>query len=70
MLELTEINWKNEITNQAKIVLLPNCFVLFSYNENPTFDMIPPELVSGIVTEKGVITPPYDWSTKKLFEAN
>jgi len=32
--------------------------------------MTPPELVSGIVTEKGVITPPYDWSTKKLFEAN
>ena len=37
---------------------------------NPAFDMTPPELISGIITEKGVATPTYDESIKKLFEAN
>jgi len=37
---------------------------------NPAFDMTPPELISGIITEKGVAKPPYDESIKKLFEAN
>lgn len=37
---------------------------------NPAFDMTPPELVSGIITEKGVALPPYIESIQKLFEAN
>lgn len=37
---------------------------------NPAFDMTPPELISGIITEKGVAKPPYEQSIKKLFEAN
>ena len=37
---------------------------------NPAFDMTPPELVSGIVTERGVAVPPYGKSIPKLFEAN
>lgn len=37
---------------------------------NPAFDMTPPELISGIITEKGVAKPPYQESIKKLFEAN
>jgi len=37
---------------------------------NPAFDMTPPELISGIITEKGVANPPYEESIKKLFEAN
>ena len=37
---------------------------------NPAFDMTPPELISGIITEKGVAKPPYEDSIKKLFEAN
>jgi methylthioribose-1-phosphate isomerase len=37
---------------------------------NPAFDMTPPELISGIITEKGVATAPYDVSIPKLFEAN
>jgi len=37
---------------------------------NPAFDMTPPELITGIITEKGVATPPYEESIKKLFEAN
>jgi methylthioribose-1-phosphate isomerase len=37
---------------------------------NPAFDMTPPELISGIITEKGVATAPYEQSIPKLFEAN
>jgi len=37
---------------------------------NPAFDMTPPELISGIITEKGVATAPYEESIPKLFEAN
>jgi methylthioribose-1-phosphate isomerase len=34
---------------------------------NPAFDMTPPELITGIITEKGVAKPPYEESIKKLF---
>ncbi|SVA48757.1 uncharacterized protein METZ01_LOCUS101611 [marine metagenome] len=37
---------------------------------NPAFDMTPPELISGIITEKGVIRQPYDESIRKLHQAN
>jgi len=37
---------------------------------NPAFDMTPPELINGIITEKGVAKPPYDESIKKLFLVN
>ena len=37
---------------------------------NPAFDMTPPELISGIITEKGVAFPPYTESIPKLFKAN
>jgi len=37
---------------------------------NPAFDMTPPELISGIITEVGVVKPPYEESIKKLFKAN
>lgn len=37
---------------------------------NPAFDMTPPELISGIITEKGIAKPPFEQSIKKLFEAN
>ncbi|MBM3903898.1 MAG: S-methyl-5-thioribose-1-phosphate isomerase [Thaumarchaeota archaeon] len=37
---------------------------------NPAFDMTPPELISGIITEAGVAKPPFDVSIPKLFEAN
>jgi len=36
---------------------------------NPAFDMTPPELISGIITEAGVAKPPFEESIKKLFEA-
>ena len=37
---------------------------------NPAFDMTPPELISGIITENGIAKPPYEKSIKKLFKAN
>jgi methylthioribose-1-phosphate isomerase len=37
---------------------------------NPAFDMTPPELVSGIITEAGIAKPPFEESIKKLFAAN
>jgi methylthioribose-1-phosphate isomerase len=27
---------------------------------NPAFDVTPPELISAIVTEKGILTPPFE----------
>ena len=35
---------------------------------NPAFDMTPPELITKIITEKGILTPPYKRSIKKLME--
>ena len=37
---------------------------------NPAFDMTPPELISGIITENGIAKPPSEESIKKLFKAN
>tara|TARA_B100001123_G_C15329180_1_gene1030654 strand:+ start:3186 stop:4211 length:1026 start_codon:yes stop_codon:yes gene_type:complete len=34
---------------------------------NPAFDMTPPELITGIITEKGVAESPFEESIKKLF---
>jgi methylthioribose-1-phosphate isomerase len=33
---------------------------------NPAFDMTPPELITGIITEKGVLKPPFDTNLKSL----
>ena len=35
---------------------------------NPAFDMTPPELITGIITEKGVAKPPFENSIKSFFE--
>ena len=37
---------------------------------NPAFDITPPELISGIITENGVITAPFEVTIKELFAAN
>lgn len=34
---------------------------------NPSFDITPPDLVTGIITEKGVVTQPYEENIRKLF---
>lgn len=33
---------------------------------NPAFDMTPPELITGIITQKGILTPPFDKNLKAL----
>lgn len=35
---------------------------------NPAFDVTPHELVSAIITERGIARPPYEESLKRLFE--
>ena len=37
---------------------------------NPAFDMTPPELITGIITEKGIAKAPFEKSIKKLFQSN
>ena len=37
---------------------------------NPAFDMTPPDLIAGIITENGVAKPPFEDSIQKLFQAN
>ncbi len=36
--------------------------------ENPSFDVTPSSLISGIITEKGIIYPPFSESFKKIFK--
>ncbi|MBP3962161.1 S-methyl-5-thioribose-1-phosphate isomerase [Paenibacillus lignilyticus] len=36
---------------------------------NPAFDITPNEYVTAIITEKGIIKPPYNVNLKKLFQA-
>ncbi|QLH10056.1 S-methyl-5-thioribose-1-phosphate isomerase [Candidatus Nitrosotenuis sp. DW1] len=54
--EVTQIGDKKTAPDGIKVI-------------NPAFDMTPPELISGIITEAGVAKPPYEKSIKKLFEA-
>jgi len=35
---------------------------------NPSFDVTPNELIAGIITEKGILRPPFNESIKKAFE--
>jgi methylthioribose-1-phosphate isomerase len=37
---------------------------------NPGFDVTPNELIAGIITEKGILRPPFKDSIKKAFEEN
>jgi len=37
---------------------------------NPAFDMTPPELITGIITENGIAKSPFEKSIKQLFAAN
>ena len=37
---------------------------------NPAFDLTPPELISGIITENGIAKPPFEKSIRQLLAAN
>jgi methylthioribose-1-phosphate isomerase len=36
---------------------------------NPAFDITPHRLVTGIITERGIVRPPYDQSLRQLFDS-
>lgn len=52
--EVTHINGKSICAQGVKVI-------------NPGFDVTPNELIKGIITEKGVLYPPYNESIKKAF---
>ncbi|MBA3750833.1 MAG: S-methyl-5-thioribose-1-phosphate isomerase, partial [Nitrosopumilus sp.] len=35
---------------------------------NPAFDLTPPNLITGLITEKGVLEPPYEKSISNAFK--
>lgn len=53
----------DEVTHFQKQVAPMNVAVI-----NPAFDATPLELVSAIITERGVLKPPYGEAFKKIFE--
>ena len=63
---IIEMRKGSEVTNIGEKKTAPENIGVI----NPAFDMTPPELISGIITEKGIATPPYEESIKKLFETN
>lgn len=55
---------KEEVIKIGKKVVAPKNIDVI----NPAFDMTPPELITKIITEKGVLSPPYHRSIKELIE--
>jgi methylthioribose-1-phosphate isomerase len=47
----------------GNLVTFPECNI-----KNPSFDVTPSELITGIITEDGIIRPPYTDNIKKLFK--
>ena len=45
------------------LITLPNIPVM-----NPAFDITPPDLVTAIITEKGIAEPPYEQSLRRIVE--
>ena len=52
---------KNELMKMGNKLLAPKGIKIF----NPAFDVTHPELITGIITEKGVLKPPYKESIGK-----
>ena len=52
----------DEVVKVGKRRIAPKGIRVF----NPAFDMTPPELITGIITEKGVVNPPFDKNLKSL----
>ncbi len=52
--EVTHINGKSVCADGVKVI-------------NPGFDVTPASLIKGIITEKGILYPPYNESIKKAF---
>ena len=56
--EITSILFKKDIAPKKARVL------------NPAFDVTPHQLISGLITDKGIIRPPYFKNISKIFKAN
>lgn len=52
----------DEVVKVGKKRIAPKGVRIF----NPAFDMTPPELITGIITEKGVLKPPFEKNLKAL----
>ena len=55
----------NEVTHIGAVQITPDYVEV----TNPSFDVTPAELVTAIITERGVLSPPYPESIAKLFTA-
>lgn len=56
----------DEIRRMGDFQLVPDDAAVY----NPAFDLTPSGLISAIITEKGVLRPPYHTALKKLFEGS
>lgn len=54
----------NEVTNIGNNKTAPEDVGVI----NPAFDITPPSMINGIITEKGILEQPYEISIKKIFE--
>ena len=45
-----------EVVKMGRKWLAPKGIKIF----NPAFDITPPELIAGIITEKGILKPPFE----------
>ena len=54
----------SEVTHVGVTQIVPDGVKVY----NPAFDMTPPELVTAIITEKGIIKPPYDVNIPKMIK--
>jgi methylthioribose-1-phosphate isomerase len=52
----------DEVVKVGKRRIAPKGVRIF----NPAFDMTPPDLITGIITEKGVLRPPFEKNLKEL----
>jgi methylthioribose-1-phosphate isomerase len=55
-----------EVTHVAGARLAPEGALVW----NPAFDVTPAHLIAGIITERGIVRPPYVDSLKRAFEAD
>ncbi len=59
---IIEVRPIEEVTRLGRKRIVPKGIKIL----NPAFDMTPPELISGIITEKGLLRPPFDKNLKEL----
>lgn len=55
----------SEVTHICETPIIPEGVPVYNF----AFDVTPAELIAGIITEQGVLTPPYDASIREALEA-